>query len=223
METKIKKIVISSLLAAILFFGAAGSSAAQYQNQAELPVQIAEVKRQILLLQIQLIQMRIADLQQQLAQLNANTVNNANRYIDIIYPNGGEKLENRHSYYIRWDSRGVDRVTIELETPGNGTIIASNVSASAGRYYWNAGDISGSEYRIHIYDPNNPSVGDISSVKFMVFDNSANNRCSDGTLVGKCSVDQPKLCVDTEIDLTDACHSCGCFSGSNCGSDSKCH
>ena len=222
MKIIIKKIIVSGLLALAIFFAAAGPGAAQYENQAALLVQIEEVKRQILILQIQLIQMRIADLQRQLDQINGDG-NVSNAYIDIIYPNGGEKLENRRDYYIRWESRGIERVTIELEAPGSETIIASNVDASAGRYYWYAGDVVGSEYRVHIFDPNRPGAGDVSSGKFLVFDNNGGNHCSDGTAIGKCSTDKPKLCFDDELDLVDACHSCGCPSGLTCDSNSKCH
>jgi|GEM_PF-1082582 len=53
--------------------------------------------------------------------------------------------------------------------------------------------------------------------------NQSSGKCRDGTIIGKCSATKPKLCVDTEIDLADACHSCGCPSGKTCGNDSKCH
>jgi hypothetical protein len=229
METKIKKIVISSLLAAVLLFGAAGSTSAQYQNQAELSVQIAEIKRQIIILQIQLIQMRIADLQQQYNRLIANNGNNGynpnvtNAYIDLISPSGGEYITSRGNYNIRWDSHGVGSVTIELDTPESGRIIAENVVAADGRYNWYTGDIAGSNYRIRIFDPTRPNISSISRSVFSVYDKSAGNRCSDGTLEGKCSVNKPGLCFDANSELVDACHSCGCPSGQSCGSDSSCH
>ena len=173
METKIKKIVISGLLAVVLLFGAVGSSAAQYQNQAELTVQIAEIKRQIILLQIQLVEQEIFQLQQQYNQLVANNGNNsnvANAYIDVISPNGGEYIPSRSNYYIRWESGGVGNVTIELNTPESNKIIADNVSASDGRYNWYTGDIAGSNYRIRIFDTSRPDVSGTSKSVFSVFD-----------------------------------------------------
>lgn len=47
-------------------------------------------------------------------------------------------------------------------------------------------------------------------------------QCSDGTPVGQCSKTKPKLCFDSEIDLVDACHSCGCPAGLTCNSESQC-
>jgi hypothetical protein len=208
------KIILSGLLAAMIFFFAANSAAAV--SSADVFVQAQLIQRQILLLRIQLIQVRISQLQQQLAQLNAGS------YVDIIYPNGGEKLENRHCYYIRWESKGVDKVSIGLVSSLNETVLASNVAAADGRYNWCTGNISGSNYRIRIYDPSKTNISDKSSDKFLVFDNSNGNYCSDGTAMGECSTEKPKLCFDEDMDLIDACHSCGCPSVQTCGSNSKC-
>jgi len=214
--TKTKKIIISGLFAAILCFSGTNPAVAAISRE-ELIAQIQIVQRQILILQIQLIQIRIADLQRQLEQMTANS----RAFLDIIYPNGGEKLENHHCYNITWESRGIGRVSLGLDTPNGETVFASGVPASDGRYNWCAGGISGDDYWIRIFDPAT-SISDRSSRSFMVFDNSAGNRCSDGTIIGKCSTDKPKLCVDDELDLVDACHSCGCPSGQICGSNSKC-
>jgi hypothetical protein len=48
------------------------------------------------------------------------------------------------------------------------------------------------------------------------------NQCSDGTPVGVCSKTKPKLCFDSEVDLVDACHSCGCPEGLTCNDESQC-
>ena len=217
MKTKIAKIVFSGLFAAIIFFS--GTHNVSADSNMDLIFQIQQVKQQIIILQIQLIQMRIADLQEQLRQITSGS---ANAFIDILYPNGGEKLENGKSYYIRWESKGVKNLNIELVTPENGTTIARNVTAADGRYSWYTDNISGNDYRIKIFDSSNSSVSDTSNAKFLVFDNSDGNRCSDGTIIGKCSTEKPKLCFDEELDLVDACHSCGCPSGLHCASNSKC-
>ncbi|MFA6376536.1 MAG: hypothetical protein WCX69_04025 [Candidatus Paceibacterota bacterium] len=221
-----KKIfLMSAAVLGSLLFSVSGSAQAQstYQQTIDrnlLLSQIQEVKRQIIILQIQLIQIRIAELQRQLEQLNTNS---ARAFIDILYPNGGEKLENQHCYNILWESSGIDRVSIGLDAGSNGTIVADNVRAADGRYNWCAGNVEGDDYRIRIFDPTRQNIGDISSASFSIFDNADGKHCSDGTVFGKCSTDKPKLCIDEEVDLADACHSCGCPSGSYCGSDSKCH
>ncbi len=217
MKIIIKKIIVSGLLALAIFFAAAGPGAAQYENQAALLVQIEEVKRQILILQIQLIQTKIYDLQIQLAQLQLSPA-----FVDVIWPAGEENLENRHYYYILWEAQGVENVSIELKTPGSTRVIAENVPAAEGRWYWNTGGIAGDSYRIRIFDAANPKIAGETAKAFTIFDNSLKNKCVDGTVAGQCSADKPKLCFDTEIGLIDACKSCGCPSGQYCGTDSKC-
>jgi hypothetical protein len=220
MQTKMKKLIVSGLFGAILLFTAAGSASADDQNIEAMLAQIQWLKQQILLVRIQLVEQQIYRLQQQFEQLTANS---ASAYVDVISPNGGEYIVNRGNYYIRWESRGVEKVRIELETPENGTIIADNIPAADGRYYWYTGNITGSNYRIKITDVSRPGVAAMSSGKFTIFDSASGERCVDGTVAGKCSATKPELCIDNEVGLSDACHSCGCPSGRTCGSDSSCH
>lgn len=218
--TNIKKIFAAAMLSAIICFSVLPDNNCNALTQQELLARIHSIQQQILILKIELVKVRIADLQTQLDEINRRE---ANAFIDVIYPNGGEELENRNSYYIRWESDGIDRVSIALESPENSKIIASNISAEAGRYYWYADDISGNDYRIKIFGYDRPEISGQSAGDFLVFDNSAGDRCSDGTLLGRCSDDMPFLCMDTEIDLVSACHSCGCPAGQYCAADSKCH
>ena len=217
MKTKIAKIIFLGVFAAVLCFSRADIVVAD--SNFDLSVRIQSLERQILLLRIQLIQQRIAQLQEELSRINSSS---AKANVDLIYPSGGEHLANRNSYYIRWGSSGVEKITIELITPENGKTIASNVSAADGRYYWNPGNISGDKYRIRIFDSSNPSISSRSNGDFSIFDGTLANRCEDGTMIGKCSTDKPKLCFGEEIGLVDACRSCGCPSGFHCDSDSKC-
>jgi hypothetical protein len=210
MNTKIKKIIILSLLAAALLGAAPRPALAM--DRAQLLYQIEQIKRQIIILQIELIKIRIAELQQQLARLLASA------YIDIIAPNGGEKIYNDGYYNIRWDSRGVDRVAIELETPENGIILASSVPATEGRYRWYIGDISGNNFRIHMFDPNRPNISIRSSSKFSILDRST-GQCNDTTLNGECSQTKPLYCNNG--NLVNKCSKCGCASGI-CNSDGSC-
>ncbi|MCU0652692.1 MAG: hypothetical protein MUD10_00335 [Candidatus Pacebacteria bacterium] len=211
-----KTIVVLSLAFALCLAGMVpgNARASEYQMTA----QIQSLQRQILLLRIQLIQQRIADLQRQLDEINSKS----KKFIDVIYPNGGETLENNKDYYITWESRGIDKVAIKLERANSESTIAAGVSASDGRYRWDAGSRTGGDYRVKIYDSSDPGVSDQSGGNFTLFDNSKGDKCSDGTVFGKCSATKPKLCFDDELDLVDACHSCGCPSGETCRSDSTC-
>lgn len=220
MKAKVAKIIGGIALSAIICFSVLPGNNCNALTQQELLAQIHSIQQQILLLKIELVKVQIADLQAQLDEINRRE---ANAFIDVIYPNGGEKLQNRKSYYVRWESQGIDRVSIALESPENSTIIASNIDADEGRYYWYAEDFAGSDYRIKIFGYDRPEVSGCSADDFLLFDNSGGERCSDGTLMGKCSDDKPLLCFDAELDLVPACHSCGCPSGYYCGDDSQCH
>ncbi|MFZ3099729.1 MAG: hypothetical protein WA103_00645 [Minisyncoccales bacterium] len=217
MKTRIAKVVGAAMLSAAIAFSVLPCNICNAFSQQELLAQVEEVKRQILVLQIQLIQTKIYDLQIQLAQLQLSPA-----FVDVIWPAGGEKLENRHYYYILWEARGVENVSIELKTPGSTRVIAENVPAAEGRWYWNTGSIAGDSYRIRIFDAANPKIAGETAKAFTIFDNSLKNKCVDGTVAGQCSADKPKLCFDVEIGLVDACKSCGCPSGQYCGTDSKC-
>lgn len=224
-----KNKIIKIIFVGVFAFGFIGSlpqsARAQTADRALLLAQVEAVKRQILLLQIQLIQMRIFALQEQLALLNLGkkSVTDAqSSFIDLIYPVGGEKLENRRGYYILWEARGVDKVSIELQTSESARIIAENIPANEGRWYWNTGSIAGDSYRLRVFDATNPEIAGRMSKTFLVFDNSLKNKCADGTVAGRCSSDKPKLCFDVEIGLIDACKSCGCPAGMFCAADSKC-
>jgi len=217
MKTRIAKVVGAAMLSAAIAFSVLPCNICNAFSQQELLAQVEEVKRQILILQIQLIQTKIYDLQIQLAQLQLSPA-----FIDVIWPAGEENLENRHYYYILWEAQGVENVSIELKTPGSARVIAENVPAAEGRWYWNTGSIAGDSYRIRIFDAANPKIAGETAKAFTIFDNSLKNKCVDGTVAGQCSADKPKLCFDTEIGLIDACKSCGCPSGQYCGTDSKC-
>ncbi len=217
MKTRIVKIVGAAMLSMAIAFSVLPDNFCNAFSRQELLAQVEEVKRQILVLQIQLIQAKIYDLQIQLAQLPSSPA-----FIDVIWPAGGENLENRHRYRILWEARGVEKVSIELKTPGSMRIIAENVSADGGNWYWDVGGIAGNDYRIRVFDASNPKIAGETAKTFAIFDNSLKNKCADGTVAGQCSADKPKLCFDTEIGLIDACKSCGCPSGQSCGADSKC-
>jgi len=63
--------------------------------------------------------------------------------LTLTSPNGGEKWKTGETYNITWNSSGIDKVNIHLQTFAQGDQpsavigpIATNVSASAGKYSW---------------------------------------------------------------------------------------
>jgi len=219
-KNKIIEIILIAIFAFGVFALPAQPARAQTADRAALLAQIEAVKRQILILQIQLIEMRIYDLQVQLGQLPPAP--SPAVFIDVLWPAGDEKLENRRGYYILWEAQGVDKVSVELKTPESARVIAQNIPAAEGRWYWNTGSIAGDSYRIRVFDAANSQISGETAKTFLVFDNSLKNKCVDGTIAGQCSTEKPKLCFDVEIGLVDACKSCGCPAGKFCGADSKC-
>ena len=79
--------------------------------------------------------------------------------IQVIFPNGGEKLEVGKTYYVRWTNHsGKEPLTITLQVTGidnktHNKIIASDVSAnSTGSYKWIVtSESSENKYKIEIY------------------------------------------------------------------------
>jgi|GEM_PF-1434078 len=207
---KIKKIIICAMVGLSLLLPAARPAFAVGQSQSL--AQIDTLKRQILLLQIELLKIQISDLQRQLDQMLAPA------FIDVIYPAGGESLVNGKSYYIRWESKGIDKLVVELTTPENGKIIADGISASDGSYHWSVGDFSGSNFRIKISDRSRPEIK-ARSGNFTI--KNYYDICSDGTWRGECSLARPKYCSSKGV-LSDKCSLCGCPSGLICGNDDAC-
>ena len=115
---------------------------------------------------------QIAVLQAELASLQAWCLNyNAQygcqtppeKYITITSPKGGEKWIKGSKHKITWKTNLSGNVVINLVS-GNNKYKIANVKGSLGSYTWKTGFTSseakilpGSNYKIEIYDPNNPS------------------------------------------------------------------
>lgn len=265
MEINLKKIIAAIGVAAILIcIGGKTAHAAMPQN--ELLAQIGAVKKQILILQIQLIQIQIAGLQNQLAKIGKTA-----KFVSLLSPNGGEKIYNDRIFKICWEASGVEKISLALARSETSHIIAENIPAAPGCYDWEVDDVSGKNFKIKIFDAVDQKTQSSSAANFSIFARNDvcddgtwrgecsedlpqycsyggdlaekcskcgcpsgkfcyndgtcryKNSCSDGTTVGHCSDDQPKFCLDMDLDLIDACNSCGCPAGDWCGSDSKCH
>ena len=98
--------------------------------------------------------------------------------ITITSPNGGEDWTVGETYDITWDSKGVDKVNIELVKGNEGWHLAYDVSAAAGKYAWQVGDFTpDSTYKIHIWDAETPiDAEDYSDNYFSIM---ASGTCDD--------------------------------------------
>lgn len=74
--------------------------------------------------------------------------------VNLLSPNGGEKLAQGSNYSITWNSSGLQKVTLVLinYVVGDQTVIADSVSATSSPYVWQVpyGVYSGNKYKITI-------------------------------------------------------------------------
>ncbi len=210
---KIKKIVVAILLT--MAVGMGFKPAAAEQNMGVF-IEIEQMKRQILLLQIELVKTQIAVLQKQLAQITGSA---EGAFIDVISPAGGERIAKGSAYRVNWESKGVNKVAIELKTSEVGIIIANGVAASSGQYDWRVNDVAGNDFKIRIFDPDHPEVSGTSSGKFSIVDRVSQD-CDDGTRNGRCSASKPLYCDNGR--LVSRCGVCGCAGSDQCLSGGAC-
>ena len=93
--------------------------------------------------------------------------------VTVISPNGGEKWEQGQTYPIVWKSRNVNNVMIELEknnSEGWDLVYAAPSSSAEKKIYVTVvgGFDSGNDYKIKIWDTNDPRVGDSSNDYFSI-------------------------------------------------------
>jgi len=94
------------------------------------------------------------------------------RKLHITYPNGGEDLQQNSLINITWESSNVNNINIEYSTDNgyNWSVIANNISASAGSYTWtNAAGIS-RECKIRLSAADNINIYDKTDNVFNVYD-----------------------------------------------------
>ena len=91
--------------------------------------------------------------------------------ITVTSPNGGETWKVGETHNVTWTSNGLNNVSIGLKGGiASPTKILATVPASSGSYSWKIDSTiqSGSQYKILIYDPTNPSSQDISDNYFTI-------------------------------------------------------
>lgn len=92
--------------------------------------------------------------------------------VTVVEPNGGETWCAGTTKTIRWNSVGVDYLTIELSSNGgqSWTVLATNVPAAAGSWSWSipANQPPGSQYRIRLSDASDAQLFDVSDANFSI-------------------------------------------------------
>jgi len=109
--------------------------------------------------------------------------------ITVTSPDGGETLHAGSSHDITWISRNIDTVMIELTAPGQGWHLAYRVPASDGKFSWQVEGDPGTNYKIHIWDPQNPLMSDSSDRYF--------------SIVGASSVITPEMVYPKNLQILD--------------------
>ncbi len=98
----------------------------------------------------------------------AVTIELCSRYLELLRPNGGEAIFAGSWEIIRWNSAGVDTITIEysIDSGRKWTVLASEFPAEKGRYVWDVDDIPSPNYRIRLRDSRDPGLSDESEADF---------------------------------------------------------
>ncbi|MBC7073821.1 hypothetical protein H5T58_00285 [Candidatus Parcubacteria bacterium] len=120
--------------------------------------------------------------------------------IKVLSPNGGEKWEIGKTYTIRWDSKGVNKVLIELTKENTSWHLAYNVNASLGEYAWTIPSkiAPGGNYKIKIIAQDETlRVEDESDSYFSIVSPQ-----QEDPVTGTLSVDKEKAKVGENITLT---------------------
>ncbi|MFH0733773.1 MAG: T9SS type A sorting domain-containing protein [bacterium] len=92
--------------------------------------------------------------------------------LDLISPNGGESYKIGSTQLIRWNSSGVNSVSIKYSTNNgiNWLGIIDNVIGVNGVYNWLVPNIPTNNFKIKIYDKDNTFIKDSSDTGFTIGD-----------------------------------------------------
>ena len=92
-------------------------------------------------------------------------------YIEVIFPNGGEKLVKGNTYDITWESKGIEHpITLAIIGSSDYLEIASYIPASSGKYSWTVPYFKneGGVYKIEILDLSSMDVRGFSDNYFSI-------------------------------------------------------
>lgn len=92
----------------------------------------------------------------------------SNPSITVTTPNGGENLQIGNSYYIQWNSLGVNNVKIEYTTNNSTWTTIVNNYPNYGYYYWSVPNAPSSTCRVRVTSTTSQSVTDVSNNNFSI-------------------------------------------------------
>ena len=97
--------------------------------------------------------------------------------ITVTSPNGGEQWVQGSTHNITWSSTGLTNLAIKISnySAGNAYAIVSSAPALSGTYSWQVGATlsgltmpAGTQYKIQVYDPDNPAVSSSTANYFTI-------------------------------------------------------
>ena len=94
--------------------------------------------------------------------------------VNIVYPNGGERIGSNTPQDIKWASKDISNIRIEYSSDNgkNWNIISASFPAFVGNYEWLTPNLNSSNVIIRVYDIANNSFGDSSNYPFSIGDTS---------------------------------------------------
>jgi photosystem II stability/assembly factor-like uncharacterized protein len=91
-------------------------------------------------------------------------------YINVNFPNGGEKLVVNEAYFLQWTSEGINYVDIDYSTDNGSTWnnIVTNHYNLTQNYIWTVPVLPSSQCLIRISETGNPATNDVSDAVFEI-------------------------------------------------------
>ncbi|OSZ80094.1 hypothetical protein CAP36_02195 [Chitinophagaceae bacterium IBVUCB2] len=123
-------------------------------------------------------------------------------YIEVIYPNGGEKFNPSTSQVITWDNAGItgnQTVEYSLDNGGTWNIISSSVPSFTTRLSWTPP--AGTNTGIALIRVSSGSLSDNSNANFSILGTPALNAPAVGCTGGEVAYTWPAVANATQYDL----------------------
>jgi beta-glucanase (GH16 family) len=95
---------------------------------------------------------------------------NAQPYITITYPSGGEELISGNIVEIKWNSLLINQVMLGFSTNGGSSwsLLQNGVDAKFGVYRWKVPSVTSSKCRIVAMNKDNSSISDTTKIDFSI-------------------------------------------------------